>query len=67
MNKEVKADHIANLDDLLTPDQLKLMLELLGRIYASGFGELAIVIKDRKVRFFHASFSIPALPVSRNE
>ena len=67
METEVKAHHITNIDDLLTPDQLRLMLDLLGRIYASGFGELAIVIKDGKVRFFHATFSIPALPVGRNE
>ncbi len=57
----------AKLSDLLTADQLTLMLKLLRRVRANGYGVLAIEIMNGKVRFFRVTFSIPALPVSSNE
>jgi len=62
METKVIPAHIAKLGDLLTPDQLTLMVNLLSRICASGYGELSIVIKDGKIRFFRATFSIPTPP-----
>lgn len=67
MQTEMKPAHIAKLDDLLTPDQLTLMVNLLSRICASGYGELSIVVKDGKIRFFHATFSVPAPPKVSHE
>lgn len=67
MQTEARPAHIATIDDLLTPDQLTLMVNLLSRICASGYGELSIVIKDAKIRFFHATFSLPAPPKADHE
>ena len=67
MQNEAIPAHIAKLGDLLTPDQLTLMVNLLSRICASGYGELSIVIMDGKIRFFRATFSVPAPPKVSHE
>jgi hypothetical protein len=60
-------NRVTRLSDLLTADQLTLMLDLLRRVCVSGYGIFAIEIMDGKVRFYRVTFSISALPVSRNE
>ncbi len=67
MQTEAIAAHVVKLSDLLTTDQLTLILNLLSRICASGYGELSIVIMDGKIRFFRATFSISAPPVVSDE
>jgi hypothetical protein len=67
MQTEAIAAHAVKISDLLTPDQLTLMVNLLSRICASGYGELSIVIMEGKIRFFRATFSIPAPPKVSHE